>query len=79
MPLEKPKQHSNQSTLHFGQDGNNYYNSLSRTDYKRFDKFVPPKLIIPKEEGVQLGNTSLEADSQYMTTAMEKFGQKNIK
>lgn len=48
-PYEKVKQNSNQSTLQFGQDKNNYFNALYRTDYKNFDKFVPPKPIIPCE------------------------------
>jgi len=44
----KPAQNSNSSTLMLGSDQVKY-DSLSRTDYRRFEKVVPPKPILQKE------------------------------
>jgi len=52
---EKVKRHSNQSSFQLGTDNNSYFNPLSKTDYRSFEKSVPPKPIRPKEEGVVLG------------------------
>lgn len=54
-PTTKPKTNTNQSTFQIGTDPNNYCNSLSKTDYKAFERVHPPKLIKPKEEGIMLG------------------------
>lgn len=75
---ERVKQNTNNSTLQLGQDLNNYYNSLAKTDYKRFEKVIPPKPILPKEEGITLGDDN-NPKTQFMTTAMEKFGFRDYK
>lgn len=50
----KPSQNTNASTLMLGSDQVKY-DSLSRTDYRKFEKVVPPKPIHQKEEGIALG------------------------
>lgn len=53
---ERVKQNTNNSTFQLGQDNSNYYKSLSKENYKRFENVLPPKPIKQKEEGIALGN-----------------------
>ena len=66
--VEKAKPH--QSSLILGEDRNNYYSSLTKKDFKKHDRVVPPKLIRNKEEGIGLGNESFNAAEHFLTTAM---------
>ena len=70
---QKVKGNSNQSTLQLGSDPKNYVNSLSRTDYRHFEKVVPPKPIRHKEEWAGLGDEL--KDNHFVTTTMERFGK----
>jgi hypothetical protein len=71
--MERVKKNPNQSEVQLGTDPHNYLSSVSKTDYKHFDKAVPPKQIRQKEEGVYLGNES--KDNHFVTTTMDKFGR----
>ena len=71
LTTSKVKKQSNLSTFQLGTDTNNYFKSLSKTDYNNFERVPPPKPIIQKEEGVHLGDEPKQ--HHFVTTTMERF------